>query len=208
MNGTEILIAELGSLSYFGIFIISILANVFIPFPEEVVLLGLGYLSGTGSANIWILIPIVITGLLVSDIGMYFLSRGGNKWVNMFYQKVFAGKLGDKLKWMNANINKVVFFSRFMVQLRFLGPFMAGQVKMPFKKFILIELAALFVYVPLFLGLGNYFHSRISSIIDGVNVVRNAILIFAGFVAIFAIFKILKKKLMKIFEKIMSNYEL
>ncbi len=139
---------------------------------------------------------------------MYFLSRGGNKWVNMFYQKVFAGKLGDKLKWMNANINKVVFFSRFMVQLRFLGPFMAGQVKMPFKKFILIELAALFVYVPLFLGLGNYFHSRISSIIDGVNVVRNAILIFAGFVAIFAIFKILKKKLMKIFEKIMSNYEL
>ncbi len=208
MNGTELLIAELSSLSYFGIFLISILANVFIPFPEEVVLLGLGYLSGTGSANIWLLIPIVMSGLLISDIGMYFLSRGGNKWVNMFYQKVFAGKLGDKLVWMNANINKVVFFSRFMVQLRFLGPFMAGQVKMPFKKFILIELAALIIYVPLFLGLGNYFHSRISSIINGVNVARNAILILAGFFVIFAIFKILKKKLMKIFEKIMSNYEI
>lgn len=208
MNGTETLIAELGSLSYFGIFLISILANVFIPFPEEVVILGLGYLSGTGNANIWILIPLVISGLLISDIGMYYLSRGGNKWVNMFYQKVFADKLGDKLVWMNANINKVVFFSRFMVQLRFLGPFMAGQVKMPFKKFILIELAALFIYVPLFLGLGNYFHSRISSIIDGVNVARNIILTVAGLLIIFAIFKILKKKLMRIFKKIMSNYEI
>lgn len=208
MNGTETLIAELSSLSYFGIFLISILANVFIPFPEEVVILGLGYLSGTGNANIWILIPLVTSGLLISDIGMYYLSRGGNKWVNMFYQKVFADKLGDKLVWMNANINKVVFFSRFMVQLRFLGPFMAGQVKMPFKKFILIELAALFIYVPLFLGLGNYFHSRLSSIIDGVNVARNVILIVAGFLIIFAIFKILKKKLMKIFKKIMSNYEI
>lgn len=208
MNGTETLIAELGSLSYFGIFLISILANVFIPFPEEVVILGLGYLSGTGNANIWILIPLVTSGLLISDIGMYYLSRGGNKWVNMFYQKVFADKLGDKLVWMNANINKVVFFSRFMVQLRFLGPFMAGQVKMPFKKFILIELAALFIYVPLFLGLGNYFHSRISSIIDGVNVVRNVILTVAGLLIIFAIFKILKKKLMRIFKKIMSNYEI
>jgi membrane protein DedA with SNARE-associated domain len=208
LNGTETLIAELGSLSYFGIFLISILANVFIPFPEEVVILGLGYLSGTGNANIWILIPLVTSGLLISDIGMYYLSRGGNKWVNMFYQKVFADKLGDKLVWMNANINKVVFFSRFMVQLRFLGPFMAGQVKMPFKKFILIELAALFIYVPLFLGLGNYFHSRISSIIDGVNVVRNVILTVAGLLIIFAIFKILKKKLMRIFKKIMSNYEI
>lgn len=208
MNGTETLIAELGSLSYFGIFFISILVNVFIPFPEEVVILGLGYLSGTGSANIWILIPIVVFGLIISDIGMYYLSRGGNKWVNMFYQKVFADKLGDKLVWMNANINKVVFFSRFMVQLRFLGPFMAGQVKMPFKKFILLEFAALFIYVPLFLGLGNYFHSRISSIIDGVNVVRNIILTVAGLLIIFAIFKILKKKLMAILKKIMSNYEI
>lgn len=208
MNGTETLIAELSSLSYFGIFLISIVANVFVPFPEEVVLLALGYLSGTGNANILILIPIVILGSLLSDIGMYYLSRGGNKWVNIFYQKVFAKKLGDKLVWMNANINKVVFFSRFMVQLRFLGPFMAGQVKMPFKKFIIIELAALFIYVPLFLGLGKYFHRRIADIIQGVNVVKNAILIVIGFLIIFAIFKVLKKKLMKTFEKIMSNYQM
>jgi membrane-associated protein len=207
LNGTETLIAELGSLSYFGIFLISILANVFVPFPEEVVLLGLGYLSGTGNANILILIPIVITGSLISDVGMYYLSRGGNKWVNMFYQKVFANKLGDKLTWMNANINKVIFFSRFMVQLRFLGPFMAGQIKMPFKKFLAIDLLALLIYVPLFLGLGKYFHRRIESIIDGVNVVRNSILIALGFIIIFAIFKILKRKLMKTFEKIMSSYQ-
>jgi len=178
-----------------------------VPFPEEVVLLALGYLSGTRNANILILIPIVIAGSLLSDAGMYYLSRGGNKWVNMFYQKVFANKLGDKLIWMNANINKVIFFSRFMVQLRFLGPFMAGQIKMPFRKFLAIDLLALLIYVPLFLGLGKYFHRRIESIIEGVNVVRNSILIVIGFIIIFAIFKILKRKLMKTFEKIMSSYQ-
>lgn len=207
LTGAEQLIVELGSLSYIGILGISILANVFIPFPEEVVLLGLGYLSGTGHFNIFILIPIVMAGLLLSDIGMYYLSRGGNKWVNLFYKKIFAKKLGDKMIWVNENINKVVFFSRFMVQLRFLGPFMAGRVKMPFLKFLKIEILALIIYVPLLLGLGKYFYKRLSFIIDGVNVVRNAILIAVGFIIVFALFKILKNKLTKLFEKITSNQE-
>lgn len=206
MEDTETLIAGLNSLSYLGIFGISILANVFIPFPEEVVLLGLGYLSGTGHTNIFILIPIVILGLLLSDIGMYFLSRAGNRWVNLFYEKVFANKIGDKIKWVNANINKVVFFSRFMVQLRFLGPFMAGQIKMPFKKFLKIELLALIIYVPLFLGLGNYFHKKLSMIVGGIGVVRNTILILLGFILIIGLFKFLRKKFASILDKVMTDY--
>lgn len=207
MNGIESFINELGNLSYVGVFLISIIANVFVPFPEEVVILGLGYLSGTGHAKITYLIPIVILGSIISDAGMYYLSLRGNKFINIFYQKIFSKKTADKIPWIKENINKVIFFSRFMVQLRFLGPFFAGQIKMPFKKFLMIDFLALSVYIPLFLFLGKYFHKRISFLVDGINVFKNILLIIFGAIIIFSIFKILKRKVKNIFEKISSEYK-
>lgn len=179
MEAQEI-INQLGTFSYGGIFGISFLANVVIPVPEEIVLLVLGYLAGTGHISIYYTIPIVIAGLLASDIVMYSLARGGNKFVERIYQRFFANRIKNRQAWLEANIEKVVFYSRFMVQLRFIGPFMAGHMKMPFKKFLTYELAALVVYVPLFVWGGKYFHSRIVRVISGVGVVHNVILVAIG----------------------------
>jgi len=177
---TQAIINQLGTFSYLGIFGVSFLANVVIPVPEEIVLLALGYLSGSGHANIYYIIPIVMAGLLASDIVMYALARGGNKYVTGFYEKFFAHRLESKQEWIHDHVEKVIFYSRFMVQLRFIGPFIAGHLKVPFRKFITYELAALVIYVPLFVWIGYYFQSRIVRIIDGVDLVRNIILITLG----------------------------
>jgi len=173
----QAIINQLGTFSYWGIFGISFLANVVIPVPEEIVLLALGYLAGTGHISIYYATPIVIAGLLASDIVMYSLARAGNKYVETIYQKFFASRVESRQEWFHTHIDKVIFYSRFMVQLRFIGPFMAGHLKVPLRKFITYELAALVVYVPLFVWTGKYFHSRIVRVIDGVGVVRNVILI-------------------------------
>lgn len=180
MADTQGLINELGTLSYVGIWGVSLLSNVVIPIPEEGVLLALGYLSGTGRVNGLILIPIVISALLTSDMIMYYLSKKGNKLISLFYNKLFASRLANKQDWMRAHIKKVIFFSRFLVQLRFIGPFMAGQMNVPPKTFILYDFLALLVYVPLFIFLGWFFHTKINLIIDGIGTVRNVILIVAG----------------------------
>ncbi|MCE9585168.1 DedA family protein [Candidatus Nomurabacteria bacterium] len=189
MLETKEIINQLGSLSYFGIFIVSILSNVIIPIPEEGVLLVLGFLSGTPAVNGFIMVPVVFLGLLISDIIMYSLARHGSKIVNFLYKKVFASRLEDKKEWIETNINKVVFFSRFLVQLRFLGPFFAGHNKMPFRKFLVYDALALAIYVPLYVFLGWYFHNRVELIVDGIGKIRNIIILAVVFILIITFLK-------------------
>ncbi len=190
MSATHEFINQLGTLSYVGIFGVSIIANVVIPVPEEVILLALGYLAGTGRVNGIILLPIVILGLLVSDVTMYWLSKKGNRLITFFYNKFFAKRLDEKRAWLETHIEKVIFFSRFMVQLRFIGPFLAGQAKVSWRKFLTFELAALVIYVPLYIWAGWYFRERVEFIISGVAEVRNIVLIIAGLVILFSLSKL------------------
>jgi membrane protein DedA with SNARE-associated domain len=57
--------------------------------------------------------------------------------------------------------------------MRWIGPILAGMHQVSWKKFLKVDIAALFVYVPLMLWLGAYFHNRIDQLIEGVYVVRN-----------------------------------
>jgi membrane protein DedA with SNARE-associated domain len=189
-------IQQLGTLSYVGIWFVSLLSNVIIPFPEEITLLALGYLSGTGHVNILILLPIVISALILSDIIMYSLSKRGSKFITWLYQKFFSKKLISKNDaWFDVHTKKIIFFSRFLMQLRFLGPFLAGQRKTPFKTFIKYDLSALLIYVPLYLFLGLFFHRRVKAIIENANIFRNVILGVLGLFVVYFIFKIIYKKL-------------
>lgn len=188
MIESQTLITELGTLSYIGIWFAALLSNVVIPVPEEMVLLAFGYLAGTGHINFFILMPIVISGLLVSDIGMYLLARKGSRLVTWFYDKFFSRRLIQKNdQWFIDHMNKIIFFSRFLVQLRFIGPFLAGQKKVPFKRFVLYDLAAILLYVPLYTLLGLFFHSRVQAIIDNVGVVRNIALVAIGLFIVFVL---------------------
>lgn len=197
MTETQTLITSLGTLSYLGVFGISILANVVIPVPEEVILLALGYVAHIGTLNIFYLIPTIIVGLLTSDIILYILSQKNNRFVTYFYAKFFAKRLAGKHDWVDHNIKKIIFFSRFLIQLRFLGPFMAGQHGVKFRTFITYELAALVIYVPLIVWTGWYFHTRMERIVSGVGLVRNIILIIFGMIILISLLRSAYKALLK-----------
>ncbi len=191
------LITELGALSYIGIWFTALLSNVVIPVPEEIVLLAFGYLAGTGHINFFILMPIVMSGLLVSDIGMYLLARKGSHLVTWFYNKFFSKRFMEKSdQWFTDHMNKIIFFSRFLVQLRFIGPFLAGQKKVPFRRFVAYDLAAIIIYVPLYTLLGLFFHSRVQAIIDNVGVVRNILLVIIGLFIVFGLSRKYIRKLL------------
>src|SRR3989344_5837114 len=194
MTGTEELIYQLGTLSYLGIFGISLLANMVIPVPEEVIILALGYLAGIGKLHGLILIPIIILGLLISDIVIYVLAKKGNRFITLIYRKFFAKRLEKRQQWIETHIGKVIFFSRFLVQLRFIGPFLAGQKRVPWRKFLVYNTTALVIYVPLYIFLGWYFQSRIRLIVEEIGVVRNIILIVVGALIAFSLFKFVYNK--------------
>lgn len=200
--GTENIIGQLNALSYGGIWVVSLLSNMIIPVPEEITLLGLGYLAGTGKIDIFILIPLVLSGLLISDTIVYMLSRKGSRFTKRIYEKFFAKTIqGHSQSWFDANIKKIIFFSRFLIQLRFIGPFLAGQKKIPIKQFITYDFLALVIYVPVYILLGKYFHTRVQSIINDINVIRNIVLLVAGVFVSYALFLFIKRLLFSEIEK-------
>lgn len=180
MEETQLIIQNITAFSYIGIFIISLLANVVVPVPEELVILAIGYVIGIGKINGFIVFPVVVAGLLVSDTIMYLLARKGARLLELFYDRFFAKTLASRQAWIDANPGKVIFYTRFMMQFRFLGPFLAGKTHMPYKKFLSYELPALLLYVGALLLIGDYFQDRFELVVEGVGTVRNIILIALG----------------------------
>ncbi len=194
---TSEIIRQVGALSYLGIFGISFLANVVVPVPEEVVILAIGYVVGAGTMNFWIVLPIVIAGMLISDLIMFSASLHGNKIVRLVYDKFFSKLVPMNDEFIARHITKIVFVARFLVNLRFIGPFFAGQAKMSYKKFILIDGAAIVIYAGVLLWAGHYFSNRIESIFSGVGTVKNVILVVVGVVLLITIMQTIKKTFLK-----------
>lgn len=189
---TNEIIRHVGALSYFGIFGTAFIANIVVPVPEEVVILAIGYVVGAGTMNFWIVLPIVIMGMLLSDVIMFGLSLHGNKIVRTVYDKFFAKIVPMNDEFITRHIRKIVFVSRFLVNLRFIGPFLAGQAKMSYKKFILIDGAAIIIYASALLWAGHYFSARIESIFSGAETLKNVILVIIGIVVLITLTKSIK----------------
>lgn len=193
MNEAGAILQQIGALSYFGILGVSFFANIVVPVPEEIVVLAIGYATGTGDLHFWIALPIVFIGALTSDFIMFWLSRRNNKLVNWFYEKFFARIVPVDQKFIESHIVKIIIVARFLVQLRFLGPFLAGRSKVSWQKFLAYDALALAVYAASLMWAGNYFANRIEMIFQGVNQVKNIIIIFGGIVVIWSIGQMMKK---------------
>lgn len=194
------ILKQIAALSYAGIFGTSFLANIVVPVPEEVVILAIGYVAGTGTINFWITLPIVIAGMLLSDIIMFSLSLHGNKIVRTVYDKFFAKIVPMNQEFVEKHITKIIFVSRFLVNLRFIGPFLAGQAKVSYKRFILIDGAAIIIYATTLLWAGHYFSERIEGIFNGVGIFKNVLLIIFAALILWSVGQAIKKAFLK-FEK-------
>lgn len=193
----SIITESLGGLTYGGVFILALLSNLFIPVPEEIVLLAMGYLTGIGIFAYPVVMGIFILGMLTSDYLLYSLSKKGSKLTAKLQRRLEEKGILKNKEYVSKNIDNIIFFSRFLVYLRFIGPVLSGAVGVERRRFLKFDFLALVVYVNLFLGLGNYFHKQISIIADGVANLKNYLLIgLAVFASIF-ILRYIQKNFMK-----------
>lgn len=191
------IIEQVRALSYVGLFGISMIANIVVPVPEEIVILAIGYAIGLGHFSFFPTLGIVILGTFIIDLVMFFLSRTNNRFVVGFYEKVFSRLFPINRDFLTKHAEKLIFFSRFLVQLRFLGPFIAGQVRVSWKKFCAYDFAAVVVYISGLLFAGMYFAKRIERIFEGVHQARNIILMIAGLMVLWSIGKIVRNKFLE-----------
>ena len=108
MPGFDFIIGYLDSLSYLGIFFVFIIP--FLPIPEEVLLLGIGYLVDIGDFNIYAAIAVSIGGIMASDNMWYWLGRSHSKIVAKLRNKIGENRTAVYEKMLKNTPANIFFF--------------------------------------------------------------------------------------------------
>mgnify|MGYP001568737733 FL=1 len=180
MPGFDFIIGYLDSLSYLGIFFVFIIP--FLPIPEEVLLLGIGYLVDVGDLNIYATIAVSIGGIMASDNMWYWLGRSHSKITAKLRNKIGENRTAVYEKMLKKHTGKYVFLSRFIPGARAIGPSLAGSMKLNLHHFWFFNVMAAFLYAPTFIFLGYFFNYNLEIVMNKIISARH--IVFILFIAL------------------------
>ena len=150
------------------------------PFPEEITFLSVGYASYMGWIHPVMGAVVGFASVLMGDTIIYFL---GNKLgMKIFSLPVLRNIITKKaiLKGhglLNKHGSKLVFFSKFVVGLRYSVFFASGMMEIGYKKFISFDAMASMINIPVLVTLAYFNGRHIHHVIRMVREVNRAILI-------------------------------
>jgi membrane protein DedA with SNARE-associated domain len=181
---------DLLGLSYGGIVLALVTAGTIVPFPEEIILLTLGYLTSAAHLAVVPTVVAAICGVLLGDNIMFAVARHGGPYVERLYAMLSRTKMGRLAEERDEYPGVYVFLARFVIGLRTLGPLIAAQRGMSWWRFFLWDTAAVLVYVPGSIWLGHHFHASIVAFIRDIRLAQHAIfiLVICAIVAAIAAF--------------------
>ncbi len=171
-------------LSYGGIVLALVTAGTLVPFPEEIILLTLGYLTSAAHLAVVPTVIAAICGVLLGDNIMFSIARHGGPYVERLYALLSRTKVGKLAEERDEYPGLYVFLARFVIGLRTLGPLIAAQQGMSWWRFFLWDTAAVLIYVPGAIWLGHRFHASIVAFIRDINFAQHTIFILVLIAAV------------------------
>jgi membrane protein DedA with SNARE-associated domain len=144
------------ALGIFGV----VLSTLFLPLPEELALLGAGYVAHSGTLPLWLAWLASWAGIIVGDTSSYLIGRS-------FLPALLRSRIGkrfvsaDLREWAEDLVSRhgfrAILLGRFLVALR--GPvYLAiGAAKYPLARFELLNGGVGLVEVAILVGLGYVF---------------------------------------------------
>jgi len=154
-------IGYLKNLSYSEIYLIIISSGHFIPIPEPVTLIILGYLSGVGRYNIFGIFVVGVLAVMTFDLIVYLIGRSGSKLANYFTKKVRTHILDKYTNASDFDLLILFIISHFVPGGRIVNPIVAGITDIKFKKFFFLTLISAFLYTPVYILVGYFFRSKV-----------------------------------------------
>ena len=195
MVNTQFFINYIEHFSYFGIFVIGATVGYLIPLPEEIFLLIVGYIAGTGVYNLYLATLFVVLGVLTGDNILFWLSKYKvSGIVDKLNKRLDKHKIMKYRHLMKEHIGKTIFTLKFIVGLRIFSPFLAGSMKVKWRIFQFYNLLALLIYIPVLVFLGFHFHNKLAFVITGVEIVRHLIFLLVLLLIGFLISVFVKNK--------------
>jgi membrane protein DedA with SNARE-associated domain len=157
-----------------------IACGIGIPFPEELILVGAGYIVYLGKADPILLSGTCIGAILAGDLMPFLLGRVfGPKILRLKTVRRFITR--EKLALFDAWFQKrgwlTIFVARFLTGLRMPAYFTAGSMRFSAWRFLMIDGLGALVVVPLLGGMGYLFGDKIDDLVHFVEKTEKGIFI-------------------------------
>jgi len=172
---------------YLGILVVLLLCGLGLPIPEDVPLLTGGWLCYKGLANVWIMIPVGLVGVLSGDFFLFWLGRRFGHQImehRLFRKLVNPSRLVKAERLFERHGFKIGFVCRFLPGLRPMLWVACGVSRVPAWVFATTNGAAACISVPTLVLLGKWFGHSIHKVQQDVRNVMYLILLIAGAAAL------------------------
>jgi membrane protein DedA with SNARE-associated domain len=183
---------------YLGLFLLLVLGTLGLPFPEDGILLLSGFLTAHHVIRPLPAFLVVYSGILMTDFLLYLAGKKyGRRLVeHKRFQKILTAdrlaKLEEKFKRWGA---LVVFFGRHLLGLRAQIFLVAGVMRMPWKKFLIVDATSALLTITLWGGLGYVGGNSIQTLKrDITNIEQIVMIILAILVGSWLLLRYLKKR--------------
>jgi membrane protein DedA with SNARE-associated domain len=177
--------------SYLGIVVVLILTGCGLPIPEEVPIIVAGLLSAQGVLVPQLALLACLVGAVAGDCVMYSIGYHFGHNLLKDHPKLAHFVRADREAKFEEMIErhglKVLFVARFMVGVRSPVYLAAGILRIPFRRFLLMDLFCATAVVGTFFGLTYFFGEQVAALFRGVEIglTVTVLLVIAIVVAVF-----------------------
>jgi len=186
------------------IFFLLIACGLGLPVPEDISIVASGILVSARTTNFFHAFLVCIVGIIIGDSTIYWMGRllGKKLFKIPVLSKIFHDKLLSigKIAFHRYG-NKIIFFARFLPGLRAPIYFFAGSVKKSFFFFVIMDLIAASISVPIWVYVGKLFAENIPALEKAIKSLQlGSILIVILVIMLFVGAHFIKKKVIRTIE--------
>ena len=193
----QTIVAYIGDMGYWGIFLLMFLESTFFPFPSEIIMIPAGYLAYQGEMNVY---AVVFVGILGSLLGALF-----NYYLALYFGRAFLLKYGKYVFIKESTLDKLeafftkhgefsTFNGRLIPGIRQLISLPAGLAKMNVWHFSLYSALGAGIWVIVLVALGYVLGSNQALISEYLHTATVITLISVALITLFYIIRNKRKK--------------
>lgn len=161
-----------GNISYFGIVAVLLLSGLGLPVPEELPVVIAGAASAYGQLNPWLAFLACVVGALAGDCLLYFVGyHFGHSALkdHRFFTRFLKPEREERVEQMILQHGlKVLILARFMVGIRSAAFLAAGILRLPFRRFIVVDAICATIVIGIFFSLSFHFAPRIHELLTWI----------------------------------------
>ncbi len=152
---------------YLGIVVFLVLTGCGLPIPEEVPIVAAGWWASPqqGRLDPWLGLVSCFVGAIVGDIVMYGIGRRFGRRLlqkRAFFAHFLSPEKEQHIEEMFRHHGlKLLFVSRFLIGIRSTVYLTAGILKVPFRRFVLVDMFCAGVMISVFYGLAYFFSNHV-----------------------------------------------